>query len=444
MPSKELWGPQTALAIDNFPISGLRMHPDLIRALAMIKAEAAIVNYELEVGAIDSTIAEAVSAASVAVAEGGYITQFPVDVFQTGSGTSTNMNVNEVIASLAAQTLGMPVHPNDHVNASQSSNDAVPTAARIAAASLIFRDLLPRCSQLCDELQSKASEFAHVVKAGRTHLMDAVPTTVGAEFASYASQVRHAMANLARVAECLFVLPLGGTAVGTGLNAPEQFGPRVVERLAVRTGLQLSVAANRLSLVAAHDDLVTCSAALRTLAISLVKIANDLRWMASGPETGLAEISLPTLQAGSSIMPGKINPVMPEVVVQVAAQVIGNDACIAFCGAQGAFELNATIPVVTHNLLQSIDLLSNVVLLFTHRCVAGIVVDSERCREFAGSSPAIATALVPMIGYDLVAEIVREASQTGRTITAVALERTEIEPAELRAILDLDKMASGG
>jgi fumarate hydratase class II len=435
------WGTQTQLAVQNFPISGLRIDRHLIRSLAAIKAEAALVNARL--GVIDESVARAIHESANAVASGLYDDQFPVDVFQTGSGTSSNMNANEVIASLATETLGHNVHPNDHVNASQSSNDVVPTAIRIAAIDIVRGELLPACHRLEESLASRAAAFATVVKTGRTHLMDALPVTLGIELASYAAQVGVARAGIESALPRVGTVPLGGTAVGTGLNTPTGFAAQTVGALATRYEYDLVPAALPLAVQAAHDDLVSLSGALRTLAVALVKIANDVRWMSSGPRAGLAEIMLPELQAGSSMMPGKVNPVLGEVLVQVAAQVIGNDATIAFCGSQGNFELNVTLPVIAHDLYESIRLLSNAMLMFAERCVDGIEADVERCLELAGSSPAIATALAPALGYERVSDVVKQAVREYRTIRSVILERGLLDEATVDRLLDLDAMSRG-
>jgi fumarate hydratase class II len=447
VPVHAKWGAQTQRAIANFPISGLTIDPRLIRALALIKSEAAVVNgASEEVRAVTVEIAEAIRAAADEVAEGVWDDQFPVDVFQTGSGTSTNMNMNEVIATLASERRGEPgsVHPNDHVNASQSSNDVFPSAMHIAAAEGLYYDVIPALQHLHAALKAKATEFEAVVKAGRTHLMDATPVTLGQEFGGYAEQVRQAMI---RIEECLprvGQLPLGGTAVGTGVNAPAGFGRAVIDRLAVRTGLPLTEAPDHFAAQAARDALVEASGQLRAAAVALVKIANDLRWMGSGPRAGLAEIRIPDLQPGSSIMPGKVNPVIAEAVTQVAAQVIGNDATVAFSGSQGAFELNVYLPVMARNLLESIQLLANVSRLFADRCISGIEADVERCRYYAEVSPAVATALNPYLGYETVADIVKESSRTGRTIRDIVLERRLMDEAALDRVLDVLAMTRGG
>jgi fumarate hydratase class II len=381
VPADARWRAQTQRAVQNFPISGGRLERAHIAALAQIKAAAAKVNADLEV--IGRDMGDAIAEAALEVAGGAWDEHFPIDVFQTGSGTSSNMNANEVIASLAQERLSRDVHPNDHVNASQSSNDVFPSSIHVAATGLVVRELIPALRHLGDSLGRKAGEFATVVKSGRTHLMDATPVTLGQEFGGYAAQVRLGVERLEGVLPRLGELPLGGTAVGTGINTPPGFAGRVVEELSRATGLPLREARDHFEAQGARDALVEASGALRTIAVSLTKIANDLRWMGSGPRAGLAEIRLPDLQPGSSIMPGKVNPVIPEAVCQVAAQVIGNDAAIAFGGAAGNFELNVMLPVLARNLLESIRLLANVSRLLADRCVDGIEADVDRCREYA-------------------------------------------------------------
>src|SRR5947209_4915469 len=442
VPTWARWAAQTQRATENFPISGIRIDPRLIAALAAIKGAAAVVNARL--GVVEGAIADAIVVAANEVAAGNWDDHFPIDVFQTGSGTSSNMNANEVIANLATERLGRPVHPNDHVNASQSSNDVFPSALHLAAATAIVSELVPALQHLASTLRHKAAETATVVKAGRTHLMDATPVTLGQELAGYATAVEHgvdrARACLPRLAE----LALGGTAVGTGINAPPQFAAAVIERLASATGLPLREAADHFEAQGGRDAVVEASGALRTVALSLARIANDLRLMASGPRAGIAEIRLPDLQPGSSIMPGKINPVIPEAVVQVAAQVVGNDAAIAFGATAGAFELNTAMPMMTRNLLESVHLLSTVSRLLADRCVAGIEADVARCRANAESSSALATALSPHIGYEEAAAVVRQAAAEGRTLREVVLERHLLRPGEVDRILDVEAMTRGG
>ena len=442
VPGWAKWAAQTQRATENFPISGVRIDPRLVAALATIKGAAAVVNARL--GVVDGEVADAIVAAAAEVAAGRWDDHFPIDVFQTGSGTSSNMNANEVIAHLASERLGRPVHPNDHVNASQSSNDVFPSAIHLAAATGIDGDLVPALQHLASALRHKASENASVVKAGRTHLMDATPVTLGQELSGYATAVEHgverARACLPRLAE----LALGGTAVGTGINAPPGFAAAVIERLASATGLPLREARDHFEAQGGRDAVVEASGALRTIALSLARIANDLRLMGSGPRAGIAEIRLPDLQPGSSIMPGKVNPVIPEATYQVAAQVVGNDAAVAFGATAGAFELNTAMPMMARNLLESVHLLSTVSRLLADRCVAGLVADAERCRTYAESSSALATALTPHIGYEAAAEVVHQAAAEGRTLREVVLERGLLRPGEVERILDVEAMTRGG
>ncbi|MEV0399809.1 class II fumarate hydratase [Actinoallomurus sp. NPDC050550] len=429
VPAWAKWRAQTQRAVENFPISGQRLDRAHIAALGHVKAAAAKVNAELEV--IDKGMADAIAAAALEVAGGEHDAHFPVDVFQTGSGTSSNMNTNEVIATLGQERLGRPVHPNDHVNASQSSNDVFPSSIHIAATGLVVRELIPALCHLEGVLNRKAEEFASVVKAGRTHLMDATPVTLGQEFGGYAAQVRYGVERLEAVLPRLAELPLGGTAVGTGINTPSGFAERVIAELARATGLPLTEARNHFEAQGARDALVETSGAVKTIAVGLTKIANDLRWMGSGPRAGLGEIRLPDLQPGSSIMPGKVNPVIPEAVCQVAAQVIGNDAAIAFGGAAGNFELNVMLPMFARNLLESIRLLANVSRLFADRCVDGIEADADRCREYAESSPSIVTPLNRYIGYEEAAAVAKQALRERKTIREVVLERGHVDAGRL-------------
>jgi fumarate hydratase, class II len=429
VPAEALWGAQTQRAVQNLPVSGLRIDRGLIAALGHIKAAAAVANAGL--GVLDGDMADAIAAAAREVAAGKHDEQFPVDVFQTGSGTSSNMNANEVIATLAASRLGRPVHPNDHVNASQSSNDVFPSAIHIAAVQSMKGLVIPAVDRLANALEAKAAEFADVVKAGRTHLMDATPVTLGQEFGGYAAAARHGAQRVAEVLGQVGALPLGGTAVGTGINAPPGFAAQVVGMLAHELDLPLSEAVNHFEAAGARDALVAASGTLRVVAVSLYKIANDLRWMASGPRAGLAEISLPELQPGSSIMPGKVNPVVCEAVCQVTAQVIGNDAAVAFGGAAGNFELNVMLPVIARNLLESTRLVAGVAPLLADRCVAGIRANTERLRRYAESSASIVTALNRFIGYEAAAHVAKQSLETGRTIREVAIERGHVERGEL-------------
>src|SRR5271165_6037632 len=440
VPAEALWGAQTQRAVQNFEISGERLSRDLIGALASIKGAAAEVNGEL--GVLEADMASAIHDAAAEVARGRYDDQFPVDVFQTGSGTSSNMNANEVIATLASRALGQSVHPNDHVNASQSSNDVFPSAIHLAATRLIVLSLLPALNHLGDELDLKADEFADVVKSGRTHLMDATPVTLGQEFGGYAAAVRHGIQRARDVLPDVGELPLGGTAVGTGLNAPRGFAAAVIDHLADDMRLPLTEAPNHFEAAGARDGLVAASGVTRTIAVSLYKICNDLRLMGSGPRTGLAEIQIPDLQPGSSIMPGKVNPVICEAVCQVCTQVIGNDAAVAFGGAAGNFELNVMMPVIGRNLLASARLLAAVVPLLADRCVSGITAHADRMRRLAESSPVIVTALNRYIGYEAAAQVAHEALETGETIRSTVISRGyvsrgEITEAQLDAALDL-------
>ena len=431
---RELWGGETQKAIANFPVSGEPIPVPVARWLGRIKAAAARANAEL--GLLDAEKAERIAAAGDAIAEGEHDDQFPIDVFQTGSGTSSNMNANEVIAALA----GDGVHPNDDVNMGQSSNDVFPSAVHLAALGELQHDLLPALGGLAGALEAKAGEFEDVVKSGRTHLMDAVPVTLGQEFGGYAAQVREGIARLEAARERLGRIPLGGTAVGTGLNTHPEFAERVRAQLAADTGLAISAPADPFEAQAARDGLVEASGALKTVAVSLTKIANDLRLMGSGPRAGLAEIFLPELQKGSSIMPGKVNPVIPEVVTQVAAQVIGNDAAITVGGLQGHFELNVFVPLMARNLLDSIKLLASASRLLDEKCVSGIEANREQCERYAELTLAAATALNPYIGYDKAAEIVKTAAASGRSLREVARE-AGVDEATLDAALDYRAMA---
>jgi fumarate hydratase class II len=424
VPAEAKWGAQTQRAVENFPISGQRLERAHIAALAQIKAAAAKVNAKL--GVLDEETAGAIRSAAKEVAAGGFDDQFPIDVFQTGSGTSSNMNMNEVVATLASERLGRPVHPNDHVNASQSSNDVFPSSIHIAATAAVAHDLIPALNHLADALARKAEEFATVVKSGRTHLMDATPVTLGQEFGGYAAQVRYGVerlrATLPRVAE----LPLGGTAVGTGINTPPGFSAAVIAEVARATGLPLTEARDHFEAQGARDGLVELSGQLRTVAVGFTKISNDLRWMGSGPRTGLGEINLPDLQPGSSIMPGKVNPVIPEATLMVAAQVIGNDTTVTMAGASGAFELNVMLPVLARNVLESIRLLANVARLLADRTVDGVTANVERLRELAESSPSVVTPLNRYLGYEEAAKIAKQSLAERKTIRQVVLERGHV------------------
>ncbi|MFF3767793.1 class II fumarate hydratase [Streptomyces sp. NPDC001922] len=429
VPAHAKWRAQTQRAVENFPVSGQRLERAHIEALARIKAAAAHVNAEL--GVLDRDVAEAIGQAAAEVAEGRWDEHFPVDVFQTGSGTSSNMNTNEVLATLAGERLGAPVHPNDHVNASQSSNDVFPSSVHIAATAAVTRDLIPALDHLAEALERKAEEFAEVVKSGRTHLMDATPVTLGQEFGGYAAQVRYGVERLRASLPRLAELPLGGTAVGTGINTPPGFAAAVIAELVRGTGLPLTEARNHFEAQGARDGLVETSGQLRTIAVGLTKICNDLRWMASGPRTGLAEIALPDLQPGSSIMPGKVNPVIPEAVLMVAAQVTGNDTTVATAGASGNFELNVMLPVIAKNLLESVRLLANAARLLADRTVDGITADAERAREYAESSPSVVTPLNRYIGYEEAAKVAKRALAERRTIREVVLAQGYVERGDL-------------
>ncbi|NUK33547.1 class II fumarate hydratase [Streptomyces lunaelactis] len=425
VPAHAKWRAQTQRAVENFPISGQRLERAHIQALAQIKAAAAQVNAEL--GVLDKDIARAIAEAAAEVADGRWDEHFPVDVFQTGSGTSSNMNTNEVLATLATERLGRDVHPNDHVNASQSSNDVFPSSIHIAATAAVTGDLIPALEHLAASLERKSAEFTDVVKSGRTHLMDATPVTLGQEFGGYAAQIRYGVERLRSSLPRLAELPLGGTAVGTGINTPPGFSAAVIAEVARATGLPLTEARDHFEAQGARDGLVETSGQLRTVAVSLTKISNDLRWMASGPRTGLAEISLPDLQPGSSIMPGKVNPVIPEAVLMVAAQVTGNDATVATAGAAGNFELNVMLPVIAKNLLESVRLLANASRLLADRTVDGITANVERAREYAESSPSVVTPLNKYIGYEEAAKVAKKSLAERKTIREVVLESGYVE-----------------
>ncbi|MGD9957776.1 class II fumarate hydratase [Nocardioides sp.] len=418
VPVAALWRAQTQRAVENFPISGTPLEPALIHALAQVKAAAARVNGELGVLADDR--AQAIITAAMQVAQGGHDDQFPIDVFQTGSGTSSNMNMNEVIAELAGRA-GVEVHPNDHVNASQSSNDVFPTAIHVAAASAVATDLRPALATLEASLAAKATEFADTVKSGRTHLMDATPVMLGQEFGGYAATLGLAAERLDGVLPRVRELPLGGTAVGTGINTPAGFAARVIEVLSETTGQPFTEARNHFEAQGTRDSLVELSGVLRTIAVGLTKICNDLRWMSSGPTTGLAEIHLPDLQPGSSIMPGKVNPVLPEATLMVCAQVIGNDVTVTTAGASGNFELNVMMPVLARNVVESIRLLAASSRLLAHRCVDGITADAERMRRYAESSPSVVTPLNRHLGYETAAKVAKRAIADGTTIRETVL-----------------------
>ncbi|MGW1974949.1 class II fumarate hydratase [Streptomyces sp. NPDC001889] len=429
VPAHAKWRAQTQRAVENFPVSGQRLERAHIEALARIKGAAARVNAEL--GVIGADVAEAIADAAAEVADGRWDDHFPVDVFQTGSGTSSNMNTNEVLATLATERLGRPVHPNDQVNASQSSNDVFPSSIHIAATAAVTADLIPALEHLAAALERKSAEFAEVVKSGRTHLMDATPVTLGQEFGGYAAQIRYGVERLRSALPRLAELPLGGTAVGTGINTPPGFSAAVIAEVARATGLPLTEARDHFEAQGARDALVETSGQLRTVAVSLTKIANDLRWMASGPRTGLAEINLPDLQPGSSIMPGKVNPVIPEAVLMVAAQVTGNDTTVAVAGAAGNFELNVMLPVMARNLLESVRLLAAASRLLADRTVDGVTANAERAREYAESSPSVVTPLNKYIGYEEAAKVAKKSLAERRTIREVVLDAGYVERGDL-------------
>ena len=442
VPIHSHWGAQTERAVQNFPISGQRVNLEIVYALSLIKAYAAETNANL--GIVEPDVAGMVTQVAFDIADGKYDNDFPIDVFQTGSGTSTNMNVNEVIAHIASERLNKKVKPNDGVNASQSSNDTFPTAIHLATAINIQSRLLPALTHLQGIFEEKASEFVSVVKTGRTHLMDATPVTLGQEFGGYSAQIAYAAERIAAVMPRLCELPLGGTAVGTGLNAPKGFAASVIALLKEKTGLPLSEARNHFEAQGSRDALVETSGVLRTIAVSLYKIANDLRWMSSGPKCGLGEIHLPDLQPGSSIMPGKVNPVVPEAVAQVVAQVIGNDAAVAFGGSAGNFELNVMLPVIGRNILESVALLASVSTALADKCVKGIQADEKKCLTYALSSPSIVTSLNPYLGYETAAKVVKESLATDKDIKTVILEKGLLDEATLAKALDVLEMTKGG
>jgi fumarate hydratase, class II len=442
VPKDALWGAQTQRAVENFPISGLRMPRDFIRALGLIKWAAATANVELD--ALDAKRAAAIQKASLETAEGRHDAHFPLDVFQTGSGTSSNMNANEVIARIATQYANAPVHPNDHVNMSQSSNDVIPTAIHLSALLAVEQRLLPALAYLSAVISRRIGEVGEIVKTGRTHLMDAMPLTLGQEMSGWKAQVDHGSARVMDARVRLQAIALGGTAVGTGVNAQPRFAARAARYLSVKSGLELKPSANYFESLSSQDAAVELSGQLRTLAVSLMKIANDLRWMNSGPLAGLGEISLPALQPGSSIMPGKVNPVIPEAVAMVAAQVMGNDATIAIAGQSGAFQLNVMLPVIAYNLLQSIDLLANGARALADSAIAGFTVNESRIGEALDRNPILVTALNPVIGYEQGARIAKRAYEEGRPIRDVAAEETKLSPEELAKLLDPRALTQSG
>ncbi|MBW2591818.1 MAG: class II fumarate hydratase [Deltaproteobacteria bacterium] len=440
VPENAYFGPQTQRAVENFPISGLRFPVEFIHALALIKKCSASVNFEL--GQLDVEISRAIISAAREVMNGKFDDQFVVDLFQTGSGTSTNMNMNEVITSRANEIITgkkngkSPVHPNDHVNLGQSSNDVIPSTIHIAALRAIHVHLIPSLQLMHTAILQKSAEFDEIRKIGRTHLQDAVPMTLGQEFSGFARQMELGVQRIKGVESRLAELALGGTAVGTGLNTHPEFGARVIRLVAEHTGLPFTLAINFFEAQAARDAAVEASGVLKTIAVSLVKIANDIRWLASGPRCGLGEIKIPPLQPGSSIMPGKVNPVIPEAVIQVAAQVVGNDTAITIGGQGGSFELNAMLPVISYNLLQSIDLLAAVSVVFARKCIAGISANAEQCEAYIEQSLALATCLVPHIGYDRASEIAKKAYQTGKTIRETAAMEEDLPERMLARIFN--------
>ncbi len=448
VPQDAYWGAQTQRAIENFPISGLRFPRPFIRALGLVKLCAAKVNAQLKL--LNERHAQAIEQAAREVADGKLDEHFPLDIFQTGSGTSTNMNANEVISNRACELLGVKrgdktaVHPNDHVNLGQSSNDIIPACVHISAALAVHEQLLPALEHLQKALAAKAQEFSGIVKTGRTHLMDAMPITLGQEFSGYAAQIALARERIESVLPRLYELALGGTAVGTGINTHPQFGKRIAQALTQETKISFTETRNHFAAQATMETAVELSGALKSLAVALYKIANDLRWMNSGPQTGLAEIRLPALQPGSSIMPGKVNPVIPEAVMMVAMQVMGNDLVVTQAAASGNFELNVALPVIAHDLLQSVTILANASRVFADKCIGGIIANREQMERLAAQNAILATALNPHIGYDKAAEVVKRAMAQGKTIREVVLEMKLLPPQKLDEILDVRKMTEGG
>ena len=448
VPASAYYGAQTARAVENFPISGLRFSRRFVRALGLIKAAAARANKHVRL--LDARLAEVIEKAALEVAGGKFDSEFVVDIFQTGSGTSTNMNANEVIATRAVELLGGArgdkslVHPNDHVNMGQSTNDVFPTAIHVAAMEAVEQHVLPALRGLADAFQQKADEFADVVKAGRTHLQDAVPVTLGQEFSGYASVIRHGVVRIENTRTHLAELAIGGTALGTGLNAHPDFAARVVTELRGLTGHLFKRADNPFEAMQNKDACVELSGALKTIAVGLLKIANDLRLLTSGPRTGLNEIELPATQPGSSIMPGKVNPVIPEAVNMVAAQVIGNDAAITVAGLNGNLDLNVMMPVIAHNLLESLELLGSAAKVLTEKCVRGIVANVDQCRTYGEHTASLVTAVAPVIGYDAAAKVFKKALAENKSLRQVILEEKLIAPARLDEILDLKQITRGG
>ena len=448
VPSDALYGATTQRAVLNFPVSGYRLSRPLIRALGLVKWATAQANRDL--GKLDEERTNFIVQAAEEVIDGKLDEHFPIDIFQTGSGTSSNMNANEVIANRASQLAGKPigskdpVHPNDHVNMGQSSNDVIPTAIHIAVAESIRNDLMPALEYLQEALEAKTQEFWEVIKIGRTHLMDATPVRLGQEFSGYAKQIEHGKLRAGNAIAAIEELALGGTAVGTGLNCHPDFAGRVMGYLWNRTGVAFREARNHFEAQGAKDGLVEASAQLRTISVSLFKIANDLRWLSSGPQCGIGEIQLPATQPGSSIMPGKVNPVICESVMQVCAQVFGNDTAVYWAGVNGNLELNVMMPVMAHNVLESSRLLTNVIRIFRDKCVGGVVANSARCAELVELSMAMVTSLAPIIGYDRAAEIAKESAKTGKTVRTICMERHILPEAELALALDPVTMTKPG
>jgi fumarate hydratase, class II len=442
VPADAMWGAQTQRAVQNFPISGLTMPRAFIRALGLIKASAATVNQDL--GMLDATRAKAIQAAALAVAEGKHDREFPIDVFQTGSGTSSNMNANEVIAHLASAQGPDKVHPNDHVNMGQSSNDSIPTAIHVSAALEVKEKLLPALDHLATVIEAKSRKTSQVIKTGRTHLMDAMPVSLGQELSGWAAQVRNGIARIEAVSPRLHALAQGGTAVGTGINAHPEFGRRIATELGKRTGISFKTSDNYFESLSSQDTAVELSGQLKTVAVSLTKIANDLRWMNSGPLAGLSEIALPALQPGSSIMPGKVNPVIPEATVMVAAQVIGNDAAITLGGQAGNFQLNVMLPMIAYNLLQSIELLANVARLLADSTIENFSINEAQLQQALDKNPILVTALNMVIGYEKGAAIAKRAYKERRPILEVAREMTDLSEARLKELLNPAELTKGG
>ena len=442
VPADALYKAQTQRAVDNFPVSGIRVPRTFVRALGLIKATAAAVNRDL--GQLDGAMSDAIRAAAAEVADGAHDDQFPIDIFQTGSGTSTNMNANEVIATLASAKLGSPVHPNDHVNMGQSSNDVIPTAIHVSAYMETAWTTLPGLERLRSALVEKAESVDHVVKMGRTHLMDALPIRLSQELGGWADQVAQGQQRVRAALSRVSPLALGGTAVGTGVNAHPEFGPRVAKRLSAETGLPFIASRNYFASLSSQDAAVELSGQFKTVAVSMMKIANDLRWMNSGPIAGIADIALPSLQPGSSIMPGKVNPVIPEAVAMVCAQVIGNDSTITVAGQSGNFQLNVMLPVIAHNLLESARLLGNGAALLADKAVAGFVANEARARDLAERNPILVTALNPVIGYEKGAAIAKRAYAEGRRVKEIAAEEAGLDPEDLERLLDPLAMTEGG